>query len=138
MNDANMSGELSELLNNYFKIFLSFREQNDEISNKENIFKNYEKYGITKFVFDKVNSISEKYNYILSCLYFPSNEEEKEKISKICDYYIEGNLMNKIYIKLKEIFTSLCEQKMQYILTIFREKLIDNEKNKIEKKDSIK
>ena len=103
------------------------------------IFIEYEKYGISKFVLDKVNSISNKYNNILSCLYFKSNEEEKEKINKICDYYIEGDLMNKIYIQLKGIFTSLCEQEMQYILTIFREKVIsqDNEKNNLAKKDSI-
>ena len=50
MNDANMSGELSELLNNYFKCFLSFKEQNEEISNNENIFIEYEKYGISNFI----------------------------------------------------------------------------------------
>ena len=136
LNDANMSGELSELLNYYFKTFLFFKSQKEEMP----CFQEFEKYGVTKFVLDKVKSISNKYDYILSDLCFSSNEEEKEKISKICDYYIEGDLISKIYIQLKGIFTSLCDQEMQYILTIFREKLMnqDNEQNKIDKKDNIK
>ena len=140
LNDANMSGELSELLNYYFKTFLFFKSQKEEMPSEETCFQEFEKYGVTKFVLDKVKSISNKYDYILSDLCFSSNEEEKEKISKICDYYIEGDLISKIYIQLKGIFTSLCDQEMQYILTIFREKLMnqDNEQNKIDKKDNIK
>ena len=135
-NDTNMSGELSELLDNYFKTFINFKETNEEnekeneIINNEKDFNEYEKLGITKFVIEKITSTSETYNNILSCLCFSSNEEEKENLSKICDYYIEGNLINKIYIKLKGIFTSLCEQQMEYILSIFREKLINNNNNK--------
>ena len=131
-NDTDMSGELSELLNNYFKIFLSFKEINDE--KEKDIFSEYEKYGITKFVLEKIISISNNYKNILSCLYFPSNEEEKNKLSKICDYYIDGNLISKIYLQLKGILKSLCEQKMDYILSIFREKLIN--KNNDSKKDN--
>ena len=140
LNDANMSGELSELLNYYFKTFLFFKSQKEEMPSEETYFQEFEKYGVTKFVLDKVKSISNKYDYILSDLCFSSNEKEKEKISKICDYYIEGDLISKIYIQLKGIFTSLCDQEMQYILTIFREKLMnqDNEQNKIDKKDNIK
>ena len=134
-NDTNMSGELSELLNNYFKIFLSFKEINDE--KEKDIFSEYEKYGITKFVLEKITSISNNYKNILSCLYFPSNEEEKNKLSKICDYYIEGNLISKIYLQLKGILKSLCEQKMDYILSIFREKLI-NKNNDLKKDNYVK
>ena len=50
-NDTNMSGELSELLNNYFKTFLTFKEINEE-NNKKNNFDEFEKYGITKFVLE--------------------------------------------------------------------------------------
>jgi len=137
-NDTNMSGELSELLDNYFKAFLTFKEINEEkekeISNKQNNYEEFVKYGITKFVLEKITSVSETYNNIISCLNFSSNEEEKEKLSKICDYYIEGNLINKIYIQLKGIFTSLLEQQMEYILSIFREKLINKNNDKIEEK----
>ena len=144
-NDTNMSLELSELLDNYFKSFINFRDdmnENKENIDKEKIFAEYEKFGITKFVIEKITSTSDIYNSILSSLYFPSNEEEIEKLSKICEYYIEGNLINKIYIQLKGIFTSLCEQQMEKILSIFREKLIGKQKeknkeenDKIDKKD---
>ena len=136
-NDTNMSGELSELLNNYFKTFLTFKEINEE-SNKKNNFDEFEKYGITKFVLEKITSVSETYNFIISSLNFSPNEDEKEKLSKICDYYIEGNLINKIYIQLKGIFTSLMEQQMEQILSIFREKLINKnkEENSIKENDN--
>ena len=134
-NDTNMSGELSELLNNYFKTFLTFKEINEE-SNKKNNFDEFEKYGITKFVLEKITSVSETYNFIISSLNFSPNEDEKEKLSKICDYYIEGNLINKIYIQLKGIFTSLLEQQMEQILSIFREKLINKNKEEISNKDT--
>ena len=144
-NDTNMSLELSELLDSYFKSFINFRDdmnENKENIDKEKIFAEFEKFGITKFVIEKITSTSDIYNSILSSLYFPSNEEEIEKLSKICEYYIEGNLINKIYIQLKGIFTSLCEQQMEKILSIFREKLIGKQKeknkeenDKIDKKD---
>ena len=134
-NDTNMSGELSELLNNYFKTFLTFKEINEE-NNKKNNFEEFEKYGITKFVLEKITSVSETYNLIISSLNFSPNEDEKEKLSKICDYYIEGNLINKIYIQLKGIFTSLLEQQMEQILSIFREKLINKNKEEISNKDT--
>ena len=134
-NDTNMSGELSELLNNYFKTFLTFKEINEE-SNKKNNFDEFEKYGITKFVLEKITSVSETYNFIISSLNFSPNEDEKEKLSKICDYYIEGNLINKIYIQLKGIFTSLMEQQMEQILSIFREKLINKNKEENSIKDT--
>ena len=134
-NDTNMSGELSELLNKYFKTFLTFKEINEE-SNKKNNFDEFEKYGITKFVLEKITSVSEIYNFIISSLNFSPNEDEKEKLSKICDYYIEGNLINKIYIQLKGIFTSLLEQQMEQILSIFREKLINKNKEEISNKDT--
>ena len=135
-NDTHMSGELSELLNKYFKSFLYFKEQNDENISKENKFKEYEKYGISNFIIEKITSTSQIYNSILSSLYFSPNKEEKEKLNKMCDYYIEGNLINKIYIQLKKIFTSLCEQQMENILSIFREKLININKVKKEEKNT--
>ena len=134
-NDTHMSGELSELLNNYFKTFLYFKEQNDDNIDKENKFKEYEKYGISNFVIGKITSISEIFNSILSSLFFSPNEEEKEKLNKLCDYYIEGNLINKIYTQLKKIFTSLCEQQIEKILSIFREKLININTVKKEEKN---
>ena len=140
-NDTNMSGELSELLKNYFKKFLYFQDLddiNEENIDKTNYFKEYEKYGITNFVIEKITSVSNKYNLILKSLYFSPNEDEKEKLSKIFDYYIEGNLINKIYIQLRGIFTSLCEQQMEYILSIYREKLLNQNKVKDKEKEQVK
>ena len=140
-NDTHMSEELSELLHKYFETFLYFQDLNDnneENIDKNNYFKEYEKYGITNFVIEKIISISDKYNLILKSLHFSPNEEEKEKLSKIFDYYIEGNLINKIYIQLKGIFTTLCEQQLEYILSIFREKLINLNKANKEKEEKKK
>jgi len=144
-NDSYMYGKLSQVLNNYLNNFLIF--ENKASVDKKEKFQEYEKYGITKFVLEKVCSIDNIYEDILMTLCFSSPKEEKEKICKMCDYYIEGNLMNNIYAQLRGIFTALSEQGMDYILTIFREKLKknnndnDNNKNNSEKekeKDSNK
>ena len=119
-NDSQMSGELSEELNSYFKKFLIFSEKNDD---KEQILKNF---GISKFISEKLLIKSNKYDNILLSLNFTPPNEEMEKISKICEYYIDGNLISSIYLQLKEIFSNICEQTMNYILNIFREKLSDN------------
>ena len=123
-NDAHMYGKLSQVLNNYLNNFLIF--ENEINVDKKEKFEEYEKYGITKFVLEKVCSIDNIYEHILMTLCFSSPKEEKEKISKMCDYYIEGNLMNNIYAQLRGIFTALSEQGMDCILTIFREKLKKN------------
>ena len=122
-NDAHMYGKLSQVLNNYLNNFLIF--ENEINVDKKEKFEEYEKYGITKFVLEKVCS-DNIYEHILMTLCFSSPKEEKEKISKMCDYYIEGNLMNNIYAQLRGIFTALSEQGMDCILTIFREKLKKN------------
>ena len=125
-NDANMSGELSQVLNQYFDNFLIIENKIGESSDKKEKFEEYEKYGLTKFVIEKVSSLSEKYDKMLMDLNFSSPKEDMEKISKICDYYIDGHLINNIYIQLRSIFTGLSEKCMNYILSIFREKLNKN------------
>ena len=133
-NDANMSGELSQILNNYFNAFMTIdNEKGNEIEKEKKVDKNekieeYEKYGITKFVLEKVYSLSEIYENILNNLNFASYNKELEIINKICDYYIDGHLMKDIYVQLRDIFINLSEQRMEYILTIFKEKL-RNKKN---------
>ena len=135
-NDAHMSGELSQVLNLYFNNFLTInneKEKENEVEKDKKVDKNekieeYEKLGISKFVLEKVYSLSEIYENIFNNLNFASPNKELEKINKICDYYIDGNLMNNIYAQLKDIFTNISEQSMEYILTIFKEKL-SNKKN---------
>ena len=134
-NDAQMSQELAQILNKYFNNFLIIENKNEIIVDKKEKFDDYKKYGITEFVLEKVCSISNIYEEILTQLYFSSPQEDLEKVSKICDYYIEGKLINNIYIQLKGIFTSLNEQVIKYILSIFRETL-DKKNNNIEKEDN--
>ena len=143
-NDAHMSGELSQVLNNYFINFLSIDNEKDKKVNKNEKIEEYEKYGISKFVLEKVYSLSEIYESILNNLNFSSYNKELEIINRICDYYIDGHLMNNIYVQLRDIFTNLSEQRMEYILKIFREKLRNKKNpniiniNKNEKENNIK
>ena len=125
-NDANMSGELSQVLNQFFDNFLIFEIKNENNLDKNDKIEEYQKYGLSKFVLERVFSTSEKYKNILISICFPSSNEALEKIDKICDYYIDGHLINQIYVQLREIFTNLSEKSMDYILTIFREKLKNN------------
>ena len=126
-NDAHMYGKLSQVLNNYFNNFLFI--ENEISLNKKEKLEEYEKYGISKFVLEKVCSTEKIYENMLISLYFSSPKEEQEKISKICEYYIEGNLMNNIYMQLRGIFIALTEQCIDYIITIFREKITNNNNN---------
>ena len=120
-NDAQISGEFSQILNNYFNNFLTI--ENEINKDKNEIYEENEKYGISKFVSERVCSISEIYVKILKNLHFPSPEKELETINKICDYNIEGQLINTFYIQFRGIFIALSEQAMEYILSVFREKL---------------
>ena len=139
-NDEDMSGELSEVLNKFFKNYLILENGNEKeinLETKNEQFEDYEKYGITKFFLEKISSLSELYTKILINMNFPSGKEELEKVSKICDYYIDGNLMGNIYKQLRGILTTLSEQVLEYILKIFREKL-NNKNNNISKKSENK
>ena len=122
-----MSGEFSQLLNNYFYNFIII--ENEEVNiNKNEKLKQYEKYNISKFVIEKVSSFSDKHCSILTSLYFPSQKEELEKMNIICDYYIEGNLISKIYNQLKGIFTKIAEQSMNNIISVLNAQIkLDNE-----------
>ena len=144
-NDANMSGELSQVLNQFFDNFLIFEIKSETNIDKNDKIEEYQKYGLSKFVLERVFSTSELYENILISLCFPSSNESLEKIDKICDYYIDGHLINQIYVQLREIFSTLSEKSMDYILTIFREKLKnnnvplnnnENDKDKNEKKET--
>ena len=122
-NDAHMSGELSQILYKFFNNYFNIDDMNEIEINKKELFDDYKLYGITEFVLEKISSYSDVYEEILTHLFFQSPDEDLEKISKICDYYIEGNLINDIYTQLKDIFNAINEQFIQNILSIFREKI---------------
>ena len=139
-NDAHMSGELSQILYNYFNNFLTIKADEEANIDKNEKIEEYEKYGITKFVLEKIYSDSENYSKILNNICFSSPVKVLEKISTICDYYIDGNLMNSIYVQLKDIFTSINEQAIEHILSIYSKTLknINEIKRKRQRKCKIK
>jgi len=126
-NDNHISRQLSQLLNNYFNNFLII--ENEEDVDKNEKWKQFEKYNISKFVLDKISSFSEKYNKLLASINFLTPKEELNKMDGICDYYIESNLMTKIYNQLRGIFTTLSEQVMNNIISLFNDKVNDDDGN---------
>ena len=129
-NDGYMSGELSQVLNNYFgKFFLI-----DYDINEKN-YKLYEKYNISKFVLEKISLYPKKYNDIITSIIFSEAKEELEKMSDICDYYIKSNLINNLYTQLRGIFLTLTEKTMNNIISILNEELIKEEEIKEEKEN---
>jgi len=126
-NDNHISRQLSQLLNNYFNNFLII--ENEEDVDKNEKWEQFEKYNISKFVLDKISSFSEKYNKLLTSINFLTPKEELNKMDGICDYYIESNLMTKIYNQLRGIFTTLSEQVMNNIISLFNDKVNDDDGN---------
>ena len=137
-NDAHMSGELSQLLNNYFNNFLVLDNENEVNIDKNEKMKQFENYNISKFVLDKISSFSEKHSSMLTSLYFPSPKKELEKMDVISNYYIESNLIIKVYNQLKNIFTTLCDEVMNKIIIILNDKINSNNENIETDKDEIK
>ena len=131
-NETHMSREFSQILNNYFNNFLIIENENEINFDKKVKIAEYEKYNFSKFVLDKVSSFSNKHYSILTSLYFPSPKVELEKMKVICDYYIESNLINKIYTQLKGIYIKLSEQVMNNILTLINEIININNGNEID------
>lgn len=121
-NDGYMSGELSQVLKNYFghliKIEHNSIEKNLEI---------YNKYNISKFVMEKISSFQQKHNDLLASFSFSDPKEELEKMSDICDYYIKSNLINNLYTQLRGIFLNLTENTLNDIISSFNEELIKTE-----------
>ena len=127
-NDGYMSGELSQVLNNYFGKFLLI----DYDINEKN-YNLYEQYNISKFVLEKISLYPKKYNDIITSLIFSDTKEELDKMSDICDYYIKSNLINNLYTQLRGIFLTLTEKIMNNIISIINEELIKEEEIKEEK-----
>ena len=127
-----MSREFSQVLNNYFNNFLIIENENEINFDKKEKMAEYEKYNFSKFVLDKVSSFSNRHYSMLTSLYFPSPKVELEKMDVICDYYIESNLICKIYNQLKGIYTKLSEQVMNNILSLINELINITNENEID------
>ena len=121
-NDGYMSGELSQVLKNYFSHLIKI-EHNSIEKNLEI----YNKYNISKFVMEKISSFQQKHNDLLASFSFSDPKEELEKMSDICDYYIKSNLINNLYTQLRGIFLNLTENTLNDIISSFNEELIKTE-----------
>ena len=121
-NDGYMSGELSQVLKNYFSHLIKI-EHNSIEKNLEI----YDTYNISKFVMEKISSFQQKHNDLLASFSFSDPKEELEKMSDICDYYIKSNLINNLYTQLRGIFLNLTENTLNDIISSFNEELIKTE-----------
>ena len=121
-NDGYMSGELSQVLNNYFSNFILMQSTTDEKN-----LEIYQQYNISKFVIEKISSFQQKHKDLLISFIFSDAKEELEKMSDICDYYIKSNLINNLYTQLRGIFLTLSEKAMNDIIFLFNEELTKNE-----------
>ena len=151
-NDGYMSGELNQVLTNYFNNFVIIESAyvNNDTSNDNDNNKITNKYllnyDISEFVIGKIFSFSEKYKTMINNINFSEPKEELEKIADICDYYIKSNLINNMYTQLRGIFLTLSENIMNNIISKFHEKLKENNENEniaeinneIEEKKNIK
>ena len=126
-NDGYMSGELSQVLKNYFNNFISIQNP------VEKDYKLYEHYNISKFVLEKISLF--KNNDILTSYIFSDPKEELEKMSDICDYYIKSNLINNLYTQLRGIFLNLSENTLNEIISLFNDEILKKEEINEEEKD---
>jgi len=119
-NSTHMSGELSQILNEYFTGFAFIDEtfEND-----------FDFYNISKDNYNKIKSYSYGINNLLTHLRFKEQKDEIEKYSSVCEYFIQNNLVNSIYIKLRGVFTNLANDTFNKIIDFFKKEIEKKEEN---------
>ena len=126
-NSSNMSGELGKILNDYFNGFAYIDETYEN---------NYEFFKIAEKNYNILKSYSYGNKHLLEHLQFKEQKDEIEKINSVCEYFIQNNLINSIYIKLRGIFTNLINDAFNKIIEIFKielEKKEEKEEAKVGK-----
>ena len=128
-NSTHMSGELSQILNEYFNGFAYLDESNE---NKNN----YKFYNISENYYNILISYSYGIKHLLENLKFKENKDEIVKINNVCEYLIQNNLINSIYIKLRGIFTNIANDVLNQMIEFFKaeierkEEIIEINENK--------
>jgi hypothetical protein len=120
-NSSHMSGELTQILNDFFNGF-AFLDKAFE--------NNFQNFNITQKNYITLTTSSYGVKFLLTHLQFKEQKDEIEKIYSVCDYFIQNNLVNSIYIKLRGIFTNLANDSLNKMLDFFK-----NEINRKEEKD---
>ena len=110
-NSTHMSGELSQIIIEYFNGFCFIDETFDN---------NFRSYNITEKTYKSLISYSYGIKRLLEHLQFKEQKDEIEKIYSVCEYFIQNNLINSIYIKLRGIFTNLANDVINKMLEFFR------------------
>jgi hypothetical protein len=128
-NSMHMSGELSQILNDFFNGF-SFIDETYE--------NNYEFYKISNKNYNILTSNSYGIKHLLEHLQFKEQKDEIEKINSVCEYFINNNLVNSIYIKLRGVFTNLTNDVINKIIDFFKKEIEKKEENEKEEVNKIK
>ena len=110
-NSTHMSGELGQILNEYFNGFAFIDETYEN---------NYKNYNISEDSYNTLISSSYGIKRLIEHLQFKEQKDEIEKIHSVCDYFIQNNLTNSIYIKLRGIFSNLTNDVINKIIEFFK------------------
>ena len=119
-NSTHMSGEMTQILTKFFDDFVTI---------DEDITNNHEYFKISKKTFDELISYSPSIKNLLTHLNFKELKEETEQISNVCVYYIQNNLINNIYTKLRGIFTNISNDYINKILELLKLHINNDSKN---------
>ena len=128
-NSMHMSGELSQILNDFFNGFAFIDETYEN---------NYEFYKISNKNYNILTSNSYGIKHLLEHLQFKEQKDEIEKINSVCEYFINNNLVNSIYIKLRGVFTNLTNDAINKIIDFFKKEIEKKEENEKEEVNKIK
>ena len=99
---------------------------------------NNEYYNISKNSFDILISSSYSIKHLLEHLQFKKPKDEKEKIHSVCEYFIENNIINTIYIKLRGIFTNLSNDIINKMIVFFRKEIEKKDEKDDKKAEKLK
>ena len=106
-----MNSEFSDTILSCFSNFINFSQL--KVTNTN------ETFSITKFVYDKLSSSSDKAKEILMNISF-ANSVSLDKVREITQCYIKSDIINSLYLKMRGILTGLSKDIMITVLESLR------------------